>query len=356
MKILVAMSGGVDSSLAAALIQAEGHEVHGAYMKNWINEPGIIGNCPWQQDIEDAAAVAQHLGISFEVVNLMDEYRRRVVDHLIQGYEEGITPNPDVACNREMKFGVLWDWAKTRGFEAIATGHYARKLGDEGIVRGLDPNKDQTYFLAMLRREQVRIARFPIGHLLKPELRAQAKALGLPTAEKKDSQGICFIGEVRMEDFLRAYLPDAPGPIVDPSGRVLGEHRGLHFYTLGQRKGIGVASPFHRQAYVVVAKRQATRELVIDIERPDCALLWSTRCHLSHLNDPLRALGVEQSLLIQPRYRCPAGAARFIPDANGGAEVIFEQPQRALTPGQVAAIYRGDQLFGGAIFESVEYT
>ncbi len=353
MKILVAMSGGVDSSLAAALVKAQGHEVHGVYMKNWINEPGIIGNCPWQQDIEDASAVAQQLGISFEVVNLMDEYRRRVVNLLVEGYEEGITPNPDVACNREMKFGVLWDWARPRGFEAIATGHYAQKSGTAGILRGADPNKDQTYFLAMLRRDQAEIARFPIGHLLKAELRQQARELGLKTAEKKDSQGICFIGEVRMEDFLRAHLPDAPGQIVDGSGRVLGEHRGLHFYTLGQRKGIGVASPFHRQAYVVVAKRQASRELVIDIERPDTPLLWAKRCSLSHLNDLVGTLNREQDLLVQPRYRCPAAAARFIPTGDGNAELVFAQPQRALTPGQVAAIYQGQQLFGGAIFQTI---
>lgn len=353
MKILVAMSGGVDSSLAAALVMAQGHEAHGVYMKNWINEPGIIGHCPWQEDIEDASAVARQLGMSFEVVNLMDAYRQRVVSQLLEGYEEGITPNPDVACNREMKFGVLWDWAKPRGFEAIATGHYAQKQGEEAIWRGADPNKDQTYFLAMLRRPQARIAHFPIGHLLKPELRQQAKALGLKTAEKKDSQGICFIGEVRMEDFLRAHLPDAPGHIVDPSGRVLGQHRGLHFYTLGQRKGIGVASPFHRQAYVVVAKRQTSRELVIDIERPDTPLLWARRCSLSHLNDLTGTLDHEQQVLVQPRYRCPAAPARLIPTTEGCADLIFEQPQRALTPGQVAAIYQDQQLFGGAIFQSI---
>ena len=304
-RILAALSGGVDSSVAAALLVREGHHVVGAYMKNWINEENIIGHCPWQEDIEDARAVADQLGIEFHVVNLMKDYRERVVKYLLSGYESGITPNPDVMCNREMKFGVLWDWAREQGFEAIATGHYARSVPDSQftvpgsqathdatpnlalqnqepgirnqeprtIFRGSDPNKDQTYFLAMMKPEQVDIARFPIGHLLKPQLREIAQDLNLKTAAKPDSQGICFIGEVKMEDFLRTFVPDKPGPIVNLEGKVLGQHKGLHLFTLGQRKGIGVASPLHKQAYVVVAKRQATNELVIAIEQADTPLL-----------------------------------------------------------------------------------
>lgn len=358
MKILAAMSGGVDSSVAAALLVRQGHEVTGAYMKNWINEENIVGRCPWEEDIEDARAVADQLGIPFQVVNLMTDYRERVVKYLLEGYQEGITPNPDVMCNREMKFGVLWEWARERGFEAIATGHYARKLetgGEHQILRGADLNKDQTYFLAMMRAEQVRIAQFPIGHLLKPELRALAKELGLKTAEKKDSQGICFIGEVRMEDFLRAFVPDKPGPIVDLEGRVLGQHRGLHLYTLGQRKGIGVASPLHKQAYVVVAKRQPANELVIAIESPDTPLLWARRCTLAMLSSTGALLDTPRLLHAQPRYRCPAGEADFQPLGEGRAELIYRQPQRALTPGQICALYDGERLLGGAVFESIRY-
>lgn len=356
MKILAAMSGGVDSSVAAAVLAREGHEVTGAYMKNWINEENILGHCPWQQDIEDARAVAEQIGMEFQVVNLMKEYRERVVRYLLEGYQEGITPNPDVMCNREMKFGVLWDWARERGYEAIATGHYARKTGDDlGILRGADMNKDQTYFLAMMRPEQARIARFPIGHLLKPELRALARELGLRTAEKKDSQGICFIGEVKMEDFLRAFVPDLPGPIVDLEGRVLGEHKGLHLYTLGQRKGIGVASPVHKQAYVVVAKRPAANELVIAIENADTPLLWARRCRLTGLSHITAPLDEARVLQAQPRYRSPAGDADFTPLGEGRAELIFHQPQRALTPGQICALYEGQRLLGGAIFESVDH-
>ncbi|MFO1439180.1 MAG: tRNA 2-thiouridine(34) synthase MnmA [Verrucomicrobiaceae bacterium] len=387
MKILAAMSGGVDSSVAAAVLVRDGHEVHGVYMKNWINEENIIGHCPWEEDIEDARAVAEQLGIPFRVVNLMTEYREKVVKYLLEGYQSGITPNPDVMCNREMKFGVLWDWAQENGFEGIATGHYARRVDVESsakcsvlsaqssetqhsalstehllrkaafipqIHRGLDPNKDQTYFLAMMRPEQVRIAHFPIGHLLKPELRDLARQFGLKTAEKKDSQGICFIGQVKMEDFLRTFVPDKPGPIVDLEGKVRGEHRGLHLYTLGQRKGHGVASPIHKQAYVVVAKRPETNELVVAIENEDTPLLWARHAVLHSISSTGELLDTARVLNAQPRYRCPAGLADFKPLGDGRAELTYHEPQRALTPGQICALYDGDRLLGGAVFESID--
>jgi len=367
MKILAAMSGGVDSSVAAALLVREGHDVVGAYMKNWINEENIIGRCPWEEDIVDARAVSEQLGIEFHVVNLMRDYREKVVKYLLQGYQDGITPNPDVMCNREMKFGVLWEWARDQGFDAIATGHYARKVtvNDNGagdstqaaVLRGVDNNKDQTYFLAMMRPEQVRIAEFPIGHLPKAEVRAEAQRFGLKTAEKKDSQGICFIGEVKMEDFLRTFVEDQPGPIVNLEGKVMGEHRGLHLYTLGQRKGLGVASPLYKQAYVVVAKRQATRELVIAIEQSDTPLLWAKKAILTNISTVGPDLTQERTLQAQPRYRCHAGTAIFRPvlrEDGWAAELEYEEPQRALTPGQICALYDGERLLGGAVFESVE--
>lgn len=397
-RILAALSGGVDSSVAAALLVREGHDVVGAYMKNWINEENIIGHCPWQEDIEDARAVADQLGIEFHVVNLMRDYRERVVKYLLEGYESGITPNPDVMCNREMKFGVLWDWARAQGFEAIATGHYARSVasaavpgsqfpvpglqaatGDSGhsnvdnrepgtgnqewqgrtILRGADPNKDQTYFLAMMKPEQVDIARFPIGHLLKPQLREVAHELGLKTAAKPDSQGICFIGEVKMEDFLRTFVPDKPGPIVNLEGQVLGEHKGLHLYTLGQRKGIGVPSNLYKQAYVVVAKRHAANELVIAIERPDTPLLWARKALLTSISTAGPDLTQTRKVNAQPRYRAAAPIAEFRPfqreSGEWAAELEYETPQRALTPGQICALYDGERLLGGAVFESISY-
>jgi tRNA-uridine 2-sulfurtransferase len=370
-KILAALSGGVDSSVATALLVREGHEVVAAYMKNWINEEQVIGHCPWQQDIEDASAVAQQLGIDFHVVNLMRDYRERVVKYLLEGYESGITPNPDVMCNREMKFGVLWDWAREQGFDAIATGHYARALSEaaedprdngqrktEHVLRGIDPNKDQSYFLAMMRPEQVQIARFPIGGLTKPQVREEAQRLGLSTAAKPDSQGICFIGEVKMEDFLRAFVPDRPGKIVDLEGRVLGEHRGLHYYTLGQRKGHGVPSNLYKQAYVVVAKRQTTHELVLAIERPDTPLLWARKATLTSISTTGPDLTQGRRLNAQPRYRAAAPIATYTPELRDGqlvATLEYDEPQRALTPGQICGLYDGEQLLGGAVFERIEY-
>ncbi len=314
--------------------------------------------------------MADQLGIEFHVVNLMRDYREKVVKYLLEGYGSGITPNPDVMCNREMKFGVLWDWARERGFEFIATGHYARNAkcsvlsAQSGftehsvILKGADPNKDQTYFLAMMQPEQVEIARFPIGHLLKPELRDMARELELKTAEKKDSQGICFIGEVRMEDFLRAFVPDKPGAIVNLEGKVMGEHRGLHLYTLGQRKGLRVASPLYKQAYVVVAKRHERNELVIAIERPDTPLLWARRCVISGVSTTGADLMQPMTLSAMPRYRSPAAAASFTPlqrEDGLAAELVFDEPQRALTPGQICALYDGERLLGGGVFESVRY-
>jgi tRNA-specific 2-thiouridylase len=226
------------------------------------------------------------------------------------------------------------------------------------ILKGSDHNKDQTYFLAMMQPEQVRIAHFPIGHLLKPELRDLARQFGLKTAEKKDSQGICFIGEVKMEDFLRTFVPDNPGKIVNLEGKVLGEHRGLHLYTLGQRKGLRVASNLYKQAYVVVAKRPKTNELVIAIERPDTPLLWAKRATLTDISTTGPDLTQERRLQAMPRYRSPAADATFKPlqrDGQWVAELTFDEPQRALTPGQICALYDGEVLLGGAIFESVSY-
>ena len=358
-KILAAMSGGVDSSVAAALLLEQGHEVVAAYMKNWINEENILGDCPWQQDIEDARAVSDKLGIEFRVVNLMTDYRERVVKYLLEGYQTGITPNPDVMCNREIKFGVFLDYALEHGFSAVATGHYAQVTHHAGglsrVWRGADPNKDQTYFLALLQQHQAQRALFPIGGLLKPEVRRRAEALGLATAGKKDSQGICFIGQVKMSDFLRAFVPDAPGPIVTPEGRKLGEHRGLHLYTLGQRKGLGIASNVFKEAYVVVEKRMATRELVLAFDRPDTPRLYAARAVVGSLSWVNRPVTEECRRQAQPRYRCPGQDAVLTPMEEGKLAVAFDVPQRALAPGPICAFYDGEELLGGGILERIDY-
>ena len=204
-RLLVALSGGVDSAVAAWKAIQEGYAVEAAYMKNWINEENVFGNCPWMQDIEDARAVSDHLGIPFHVLNFMDAYRERVVSYMVEGYSRGLTPNPDGMLNREMKFGVLLDWARDNGFEAVATGHYCQRTDapdEPQLLEGRDSNKDQSYFLCMIRPEQLQQARFPIGDMQKPDVRKLAKQVGLPNAEKKDSQGICFIGEVKINNFL----------------------------------------------------------------------------------------------------------------------------------------------------------
>ncbi len=351
------MSGGVDSSVAALLLREQGVPLVGAYMKNWINEDNIIGHCPWQQDIEDARAVADRLGIEFRVVNLMQEYRDLVVRYLLEGYQRGLTPNPDIMCNREMKFGVFRAWAKEQGFSAVATGHYARRTqrpdGTWALLEGLDKNKDQSYFLTLLRQEQVADARFPIGHLPKPELRELARRAGLATAEKKDSQGICFIGEVRMQDFLRQYVPDQPGPIVRATdGKVLGEHRGLHYFTLGQRKGIGIPSNTDNKNYVVVGKRSSDLALLVAFEAQDAPGLYTTEVRLHSLSWVGAPVTTPSLLEGRVRYRDPRVAVEWIPDADGqGATVRFPVPQRGLASGQIFALHRGEELLGGGVYE-----
>ena len=361
------MSGGVDSSVAALLLKQQGHEVVGAYMKNWINEDNVIGHCPWMQDIDDARATAEAIGIEFRVVNLMEDYRRLVVDYLLDGYQRGLTPNPDVMCNREMKFGVFAAYARREGFAAVATGHYARResvagVADSGaapaspattfrLLEGLDKNKDQSYFLALLSQTQLAAARFPIGHLQKPELREIAAAARLPNSRKKDSQGICFIGEVKMADFLTAYVPARPGPIIRATdNRVLGEHRGLHYYTIGQRRGIRVPSNTDNEAYVVVGKRAEDHALLVAFEGPAAPGLWTSECRVHGLSFVGEPITTAQHLECRVRYRDPRVALEFTPGPNGTAIIQFESPQRALASGQIMALYRGEELLGGAVF------
>ena len=353
-KILVALSGGVDSAVSALLLKERGYDVAGAYIRTWMNEEMPLADCPAQQDIEDSRAVAAHLGIDYEIVNLVNEYREHVVNYLVEGYDRGLTPNPDMMCNREMKFGIFQDYALQNGFGAVATGHYVRKLenanGSFELLEGLDKNKDQTYFLALLRQAQIRNARFPVGELEKPEVRQLAEKHRLPNADKKDSQGICFLGDMNISRFLEHYIEDKPGNIVNSEGKVLGRHRGLHRYTTGQRRGIGVPSNTENEAYVVTRLDMERNELVVAFDRPDSPGLYTAEVELygiSFTNHPIEA---PADLLAKPRYRDPSQEIRYQPTGPDSATVTFAKPQRALASGQVLALYDGEKLLGGGFY------
>ncbi len=351
-KILVGLSGGVDSSVAALLLKQQGYDVSAAYIKTWSNETEVFADCPGQEDIDYAQAVCKQLDIPFEVVNLVETYYERIVQYMVDGYQRGVTPNPDIMCNREIKFGAFLDYALGEGFTQVATGHYCQKVtaedGLEYIAEGADGNKDQSYFLAMVTPEQLKHARFPIGHLEKSKVREIAQANDLPNAARKDSQGICFLGKVKINEFLAHYIPDKPGTIVKHDGTVLGEHKGLHRYTIGQRKGIGIPSNSDFNAYVVVAKRLESNELVVAFDSEDAEGLYTESLIIqdhSYVTKPFIHNGVQ---LARPRYRDPKQVLSGIEDMGGGTyRVHFAVPQRALANGQILAFYEEDRLLGG---------
>lgn len=363
-KIMVALSGGVDSALAMALLKQEGADMRAAYMKTWMNEEGIdvFGDCPWHQDIIDASACAEKLGVEFEVADMIEAYRKQIVEYLVEEYRRGRTPNPDVMCNRRMKFGKFLEFAKSRGCRRVATGHYCclrdNPDGTRDLMAGADPGKDQSYFLCMISQEQLMRAEFPIGSLLKSQVRELARLNGLPNAEKKDSQGICFLGKIRIQDFLKHHIGEKPGDIANPSGKILGRHKGLHNYTIGQRKGIGVPSNADGKRYVVVAKDFSANTLVVDFDSPDAPGLYSGRAALESVNWINKPLEGPRKIFARARYRDALVGAFFTPLGGGNAEVEFETPQRAIAPGQIMAIHDASDpsvILGGAIFSARQF-
>ena len=356
-KIMVALSGGVDSAVAMLLLKQQGCDIRAAYMKTWMNEEGIdvFGDCPWHKDIEDASACAEKLGVGFEVVDFIKEYREEIVDYLIDGYARGLTPNPDVMCNRRMKFGKFLDYALGKGFDCVATGHYCSSRrnpdGSYDIVMGRDPGKDQSYFLAMITQEQLKRAIFPIGTLLKDEVRSLARMSGLPNAAKKDSQGICFLGKIKIQDFLKFHLGERPGDIINRDGKILGRHKGLFNYTIGQRHGIGVPSNANGKKYVVIAKDFSTNRLVIDFESDSRGVLYAEKVFARDINWINKPVLETTRLLGRVRYRDDLVGITFIPLKDGRAEIRFDTPQRAIAPGQVLAVYDAQTLLGGMFFE-----
>src|SRR3989338_4413676 len=355
-KVLLGMSGGVDSSASAVLLLEQGYEVIGAFMKNWSGtacEDGSFTECGWKDERRDAMRVAGQLGIPFDTFDFEEDYRRDVVENLFRETAAGRTPNPDVLCNKFVKFDLFVREADRLACDFVATGHYAR-IENGQMLAGTDPNKDQTYFLWAINPAIVPRILFPVGGMRKSDVREKARQVGLPTAEKKDSTGMCFVGEVDMRAFLRARLPDEPGKIVTTEGKVIGDHPGVHLFTIGQRHGIDVGGA--GLPYYVVEKRPATRELIV-----------ASQSHPSLYRDTLEGIqanwfsgsppfqgGVRGGRLplkcqARIRYRQPLEACTIESVEDEQVAVRFDRPQRAVTPGQSIVFYEREEMLGGAI-------
>ena len=391
MKIVVGLSGGVDSSVAALLLKQQGHEVIAMFMQNWHDTTGTLyGDCPWKDDLAIAQLVAKKLDIPFHFIDLSADYRQKVVDYLFAEYEKGRTPNPDVLCNREIKFAAFLKAAMDLGADKVATGHYARIAENAAwrneaanaqfhLLAGLDPNKDQSYFLCQLSQEQLAKALFPIGHLLKPEVRRLAAEAGLPSADKKDSQGICFVGKVDLPVFLQQRLAAKEGDIIEifpsfydnlptahslaelctpynytpKSGKKVGVHHGAHFYTIGQRHGLNVGG--HAQPLFVIATDTLTNTVYVGESQQHPGLfrkgLFIRHSEIHWIQPQLCMIpDEERDYLVRIRYRQPLQKAK-LHNKNEGLYIVFEAPQRGIAAGQFAAWYNGEELLGSGVIE-----
>lgn len=353
-RIMVGMSGGVDSSVAAYLLLQQGYEVEGLFMKNW-EEDDTDSYCAAHVDLADAQAVADKLGIKLHTVNFASEYWDFVFEHFLAEYKAGRTPNPDILCNREIKFKAFLDYALELGADGIATGHYARvrqlPSGEFQLLRGLDQNKDQSYFLHAIGQYALSHALFPIGELEKPEVRHIAEEQGFVTARKKDSTGICFIGERKFRDFLQKYLPAQPGDIVTPEGHVIGKHQGLMYYTLGQRQGLGIGGVKNAQenAWFVVDKDlNNNRLLVAQGHQNDWLLKPTLEAEQMHwIAD--HAPAEQFTCTAKIRYRQMDSKCQVTVIGQDKIRIEFAEMQRAITPGQSVVLYQGEVCLGGGI-------
>ena len=356
-RVIIGLSGGVDSAVAAYLLLEQGYVVEGLFMKNW-EEDDEPGYCAAAADLADAQAVAARLGIELRTVNFSAEYWERVFEHFLSEYRALRTPNPDVLCNREIKFRAFLDYALDLGADWIATGHYARITRDPAgshLRLCADADKDQTYFLYLLDQHQLGHTLFPLAHLTKGEVRAMARRLGLGNAEKKDSTGICFIGERRFGDFLARWLPDEPGPIETPDGRVIGEHRGLAWHTIGQRSGLGIGGVAGAdEAPWFVAAKEPARNALIVVQGGDHPLLYAQamRGEQLHWISARPPAAAPLDCLCRLRHRQPLQCCTLVEYDSHGCQVRFATPQRAVTPGQSAVFYAGDECLGGCIIAS----
>lgn len=362
-RVIVGMSGGVDSSVSALLLMQQGYQVEGLFMKNWDEDDGTE-YCTAKEDLADAQAVCDKLGIKLHTVNFAAEYWDNVFEHFLLEYKAGRTPNPDILCNREIKFKVFMEYAQMLGADLIATGHYVRRLDRDGhtyLQKGLDGNKDQSYFVYAVGEAEFSRTLFPVGELEKPEVRRIAEAHDLVTHNKKDSTGICFIGERRFKDFLQQYLPAQPGVIETPEGQEIGQHAGLMYHTIGQRQGLGIGGvKGASDAPWFVVGKDLERNVLLVAQGTDHPLLYTDTLEAGQMHwineappPSVRELNGHLTLRCnaKTRYRQPDQSCEVTVLDGGHIRVTFDEPQRAVTPGQSAVFYDGDICLGGAIIE-----
>ena len=347
MRIVVGMSSGVDSAVSALQLKRAGYDVLGVFMKNW-EEKDEDGVCTSEGDWKDVQHVCELIDIPYYSVNFAQEYWDRVFTLFLNEYKAGRTPNPDVLCNREIKFKAFLDFAMKLGAEKIATGHFVQTDAEGHLLKGIDPNKDQSYFLYMLRKEQLLKSVFPVGGMTKAEVREIAASAGLPVAKKKDSTGICFIGERQFKPFLKQYLPAQPGEMVTTEGEVVGRHDGLMFYTLGQRRGLGIGGHGDGRSYFVVNKDLINNRLIV-AQGEDHPLLYSRAAKIEQLTWVDEPAVTGKRYGVKTRYRQPDQGATIAEMNANEALIFFEDAQRAVTPGQSLVIYDGARCLGGGI-------